>query len=223
MKKLTFSPSLMCGNHLNIEKDLQILRKHNFDYVHLDIMDGHFVPNITFGYDLVNAVQGIPRDIHLMVEHPEVCIRSLKLQDGDLVTLHIETKGDIKGVIEDIRSAGAQVGLALSPSTPVDAVEPFIKHIDHILIMTVHPGFSGAPLIEGSYGRVAKLVRMVKASCSDVTVGVDGAIGFPEIELFSALGVTHFVLGTTALFRGELQKQAELVTNYKLQIERLRE
>lgn len=221
MGQLVFSPSLMCGDLLNLESVLRVLRTHKFDYVHLDIMDGHFVPNITFGFDLINGVRGIPRDIHLMVEHPELSVSSLHLSPDDLVTIHIESKDDIMSMVRLIHSFGSQAGLAISPTTPIKALRPFLDYIDHILIMTVNPGFAGRPFVETSYKRAQELVDMIGVAFSDISIGVDGAIGFKEIEMFSELGVTHFVLGTTALFKGDLNERAAVITDFKLKLGQL--
>lgn len=215
----TFSASLMCGDLLNLKNEIEILEQHSIDYLHMDIMDGHFVPNITFGFDTVNAIEStIPKDLHLMMEYPEVAIDNLKLYERDIVTFHIECKGDIPRLIKKLRDKGAKIGLAINPTTQLESVLEYFDDIDHILAMTVEPGFAGQPFAHGSYEKIKKLTELTVERKSSLTIGVDGAIGFDQIKSLSSLQVSHFVLGTSALFNGNLAQRAKEVSNFKIQL-----
>jgi ribulose-phosphate 3-epimerase len=221
MSAIYFSPSLMCANLLSLERDLAVLDSHNFEYIHLDIMDGHFVPNITFGFDVVNQIGDLtktPKDLHLMMQQPELAVESLKLRPQDLVTFHIECKSSPWSVIHEIKMRGVKVGLAVNPDTPLDKVRPFLGKVDHVLVMTVWPGFAGQAFVATSEGKVRGLVEYATSSYQDLIIGIDGAVGFEEIERFSKIGVRHFVLGTSALFKGDLHEQAGEVRELKTKL-----
>jgi len=208
----------MCGDLLNLRGDVAILSEHDFDYLHLDVMDGHFVPNITFGFDLINGIGALgpmPKDIHLMMEHPELAIKSLDLNEEDIVTFHIECKSEILSVIRQIQARRAQVGLAINPETPLEEIFRYLDYIDHVLVMTVPPGFAGQPFVTDSQAKIKELVTLLEKDYPQVTVGVDGAIGIEEIKMLSKFGVNHFVLGTTALFKDDLAKRAAEVSQLK--------
>jgi ribulose-phosphate 3-epimerase len=220
MRTISFSPSLMCADLLGLERDLAILEKYGFEYIHLDVMDGHFVPNITFGFDVLNRIgemTEMPRDFHLMMQQPELAVKNLELRPSDLVTFHVESKSDVWPVIQSIKASGARVGLAINPDTPIDSVRPFLDWIDHILVMTVQPGFAGQPFVESSHGKLSELLS-ITTDYPGLAVGIDGAVGFKQVETFSRMGVSHFVLGTSALFKGDLNKQAHKVRAFKAEL-----
>ena len=210
MRKLLLSPSLMCTNLFGMKDDLKKIGESNFQYIHVDIMDGHFVPNITFGFDYTNRLNNyikLPKDIHLMMDYPDLAVRNLGLTKEDIVTFHVESRGDPLYTIKSIKDKGAKVGLAINPDTPIENLFPFLEMVDHVLVMTVHPGFAGHPFVKNSYERVQKLANITQEKYPHVIIGVDGAIGFEQIMAFNHMGVDLFVLGTTALFKKDLPKQ----------------
>lgn len=210
MKRLLLSPSLMCANLLNVNDDLKKLSEYNFQFLHVDIMDGHFVPNITFGFDYTNKLSEyskFPKYIHLMMDYPDLAIRNLVLDKNDVVVFHIESKGDPNYTIATLKTKKVKIGLAINPDTPIETLFPFLDIINHVLVMSVHPGFAGHPFVKNSYRRIYKLVSIVQKKYPDVIIGVDGAIGFKQVKTFNRMGVDLFVLGTTALFKNNLSKQ----------------
>lgn len=206
----------MCGNLLNLQAELAIFERYGYDYLHVDIMDGHFVPNITFGFDIVAQLREqtmIPLDIHIMMSHPELAIKQWRLSAADMVTFHIECQSDPAEVIRNIHACGAAVGIAVSPSTPAETIRRYLPDVRHVLVMTVQPGFAGQGFIEESGDKVAALSKWLMQKDPHISIGVDGAIGLEQIRQLRAVGANHFVLGTSALYRGHLESQAERVAS----------
>ena len=199
------SASLMCGSYLNTIDDLSILAANNIHNVHIDIMDGHFVPNITFGFDFVNQIHTLPfiKDVHLMMDHPKLAIQSINVSKDDIIFFHLECKDNPTNIIPHIKGK-SKVGIVLNPETEPEMILPYIKSVDYIMLMCINPGFYGQKFINSSYVKAQKTLGFVKQLNPSVKVGVDGAIGHKEIIKFYNIGVEHFVLGTTAIYKGDL-------------------
>jgi ribulose-phosphate 3-epimerase len=182
------------------------MEKYHFEMLHLDVMDLNFVPNLTLGFDMINKINSsIPKDIHLMVKDVPLAVERLQTKPTDYITFHIESGVDIQKTIELVKQK-AKVGLAISPDTPVESLYPYVNKIDLILIMSVYPGFAGQKFIEKSYERLKTLMMKLKEQGRDMIVGVDGGIGFEQITKFNAIGVNMFVLGTSTLYKGDLEQ-----------------
>lgn len=208
MNKILLSPSLMCGNLLDISRDIEMLIKHNVDYLHIDIADGDFVPNITFGFDFTNALSKlpIPRDIHLMVSNPEFAVNKLFLNTNDIVFFHLEATQNVDELISLI-SSKCKVGLVINAFTPIEAVYPYLLKIDFLYLMTIkRTGFSGEPFDEEAYTRAKGICSYILGNNLRTIVGVDGAIGIEQIRKFKEIGVKLFVLGTKAIFLGDVER-----------------
>jgi ribulose-phosphate 3-epimerase len=206
--KLLLSPSLMCGNLLNVTKDIGILVKHHVDYLHIDIMDGKFVPNISFGFDFANALSKlpIPRDIHLMVSDPKLAISKLLLNKSDIVFFHVEATKNIENIIS-LASLRCKVGLVVNASTPIETIYPYLSKIDFIYLMTIQrTGFSGEPFDDNSYARAENICSYILKNNLNTIVGADGAIGLEQIKRLREIGVKLFVLGTKSIYLGDLEK-----------------
>ena len=146
------SVSVMCSDLMNLERDIKTLERNGIDWLHIDVMDGHFVPNMTFGPDFPNAmhkVTNLPLDIHLMCEEPEFICSKIDVHQGDIVSTHVELDKDLSQFAADIHSKGALFGVVVNPDTPVEAVAPHMAYTDMVTLMLVHPGFSGAKLVDG--------------------------------------------------------------------------
>ena len=203
MKKY-LSASLMCADLLNLEKAIKELEEAGIDYLHIDIMDGAFVPNITLGFDLINALKKItriPLDIHMMVNNPSQFIDRLNVDENDIICVHYESETHIHRTIEMIKNKGCKAGLALNPATPLECAENLLDYIDMLLVMTVSPGFAGQKLFKGSENKVRKGKEMLaEHGCDNIMIEVDGNISLPNGKMLSGAGAYIFVLGTSSLF-----------------------
>lgn len=203
MKKL-LSASLMCADLTKISDSLEQLKAAGIDYLHLDIMDGSFVPNITLGFDLVNAIKtitDIPLDIHMMVNEPSRFIDRMNLDKNDILCVHYESDIHIQRTLSQIRDKGIKAGLALNPQTPPEHMEYLTDYMDMALIMTVSPGFAGQKLFAGAERKTAKARELLdKLGRKDIPIEVDGNISPENGRKLSRCGADIFVLGTSSLF-----------------------
>lgn len=203
MKKM-LSASLMCADLMNLGDSIQELEDAGIDYLHIDIMDGAFVPNITLGFDLINSIKkvtDIPLDIHLMVDEPARFIDRIELGTDDIICVHYESSVHIHRALEMIKNKGCKAGLALNPQTPLDSIKHLIEYIDMLLIMTVSPGFAGQRMFEGAPAKVldARLF-LDNLGYAFTPIEVDGNINLENGKKLSERGAEIFVLGTSALF-----------------------
>lgn len=206
MRKL-LSASLMCADLLDLKNSVAQLEKAGIDYLHIDIMDGSFVPNITLGFDLVNSlkkVTDIPLDVHMMVNQPGRFTDLLKLDKNDILCVHYESDIHIHRVLENIRKSGCKSGIALNPHTPPESIEFITDYVDMVLVMTVSPGFAGQKLFAGAQRKTAAMRELLNSwGCNDVPIEVDGNISLENGEKLSKCGAEIFVLGTSSLFLKE--------------------
>lgn len=203
MKKY-LSASIMCAELLNMEKSIRELERAGIDYLHVDIMDGAFVPNITLGFDLINALKkitDIPLDIHMMVNEPSKFLDMMKLSENDILCVHYESELHIARTLESIKKRGIKAGLAINPATPVETFRYTADLIDMALVMTVNPGFAGQKIVPFAERKV-KDTRAFLDSLShpEILIEVDGNISAENGMKLSKQGADIFVLGTSALF-----------------------
>lgn len=203
MKKY-LSASIMCADLLNLEKGLKELENAGIDYIHIDIMDGAFVPNITLGFDLINAIKKatkIPLDVHMMVNEPGRFLDGLCLEENDIFCVHYESDVHIHRTLEMIKNKGCKAGLAINPQTPVESVECLVDYMDMLLVMTVSPGFAGQKLFKGAEKKVEKAVTLLEEwGHPEMLIEVDGNISLENGAKLSKKGANVFVLGTSSLF-----------------------
>lgn len=219
MAKL-LSASLMCADLTDIKNAVKDLEKASIDYIHLDIMDGAFVPNITLGFDLVNAVKSItdiPLDVHMMVNEPAKFIDRMNLDSNDILCVHYESDIHIHRTLEAIKNKGIKAGLALNPHTPVQCMENVLEYMDMALIMTVSPGFAGQKMFLGAERKTTQAKEfLTKMGYGDMLIEVDGNISLENGKKLYKCGADIFVLGTSALYLKdkELTVAAEDFRNY---------
>ncbi len=195
MNKIIIAPSILSSDFANLESEIKKLEKNGADWIHVDVMDGHFVPNLTIGAPVVKAlrrVTNIPLDVHLMIENPEKYIKDFALAGSDIITFHYEaSKNNVNEIIDLIRSYGKKVGLSIKPKTKVSEIEKYIKDVDLVLIMTVEPGFGGQKFMPDC----AEKIKEIKNISMQVIVEVDGGINIETASYCKKLGVDALVAG----------------------------
>mgnify|MGYP003429355711 FL=1 len=194
------SPSLLSADFGNLSSDIQILNNSEADWLHLDIMDGIFVPNISFGMPIVRKVRELsekPLDVHLMIMQPERYIEEFKRCGADLLTVHYEACTHLHRTIHQIKDMDMLAGVALNPHTPISLLEDIINDVDLVLIMSVNPGFGGQKFIERTYQKVRDLKEMIECNGSETLIEVDGGVNLDNAPLLREAGVDAFVAGNT--------------------------
>lgn len=203
MKKL-LSASVMCADLMNLRNSVKQLEQASIDYLHVDIMDGSFVPNITFGFDFVNALKAvtdIPLDVHMMVNDPARFIDRMKLDKSDIICVHYEADIHIHRTLAQIKEKGVKAGIAINPHTRPESLEYLMDKIDMVLVMTVNPGFAGQKIIGCAEEKTRHTRKLLDEwGYSDVPIEVDGNINPVNAEKLSKSGAEIFVLGTSGLF-----------------------
>ncbi|MGK9475935.1 ribulose-phosphate 3-epimerase [Melioribacter sp. OK-6-Me] len=199
-KKKLLAPSILSADFTNLSQQIRYVELANVDIIHCDIMDGHFVPNFTFGpmvVEAVNRITNLPIDVHLMVKNPDNLIDKFIEAGADYITVHQEEVVHLHRTIEYIKSRGIKAGVALNPSTRVDTLEEVLEYLDMVLVMSVNPGFGGQKFIERSINKIAALDRIRKEKNYDFLIEVDGGIYNGNIEAISQAGCNVFVAGST--------------------------
>ena len=207
MKKI--SPSLLSANFSNLEKDIKMLEEGGADLLHIDVMDGHFVPNITVGPVVVEAIKEvatIPLDVHLMISDPDYYVNAFIDAGADYLTIHSEATPHVHRVVQKIKSKGIKSGVSLNPHTPISVLENILDDIDLVLIMSVNPGFGGQSFIPHSLEKIKKLKQFLKENdAGHIETEVDGGIKLDNIKEVSDAGCDIFVSGS-GIFNAENPK-----------------
>lgn len=195
MEKVIISPSILSADFANLEKDIQRAQKAGADWIHVDVMDGHFVPNITIGVPVVKSlrtVTNLPLDVHLMIENPDKYIEPFANAGADIITFHYETGVNIQNTIDLIKNFGKKAGISIKPKTKPDVLLPYLKDVDMVLVMTVEPGFGGQEFMHNC----AEKIKFIKEnSKKDIIIQVDGGINEKTAKICKEFGANSLVAG----------------------------
>jgi ribulose-phosphate 3-epimerase len=197
------APSILAADFGRLAEEVRAVERAGADWIHVDVMDGHFVPNLTLGPVVVEALRAatrLPLDVHLMIEAPERSLEAYVRAGADRVGVHVETCPHLHRTLAQIREAGAKACVVLNPATPADAVRPVLGDVDQVLVMSVNPGFGGQKFIPGVLAKIEQLRRWIGEAERDVEIEVDGGIGPGTVGAAARAGANVFVAGT-AVFR----------------------
>ncbi len=204
-KKILIAPSILSADFARLGEEVKAIAAAGADVVHLDVMDGHFVPNITIGpliAEAVNRVTDLPLDVHLMIENPERYIKAFAEAGADWITVHQETGYHLHRTIGAIKELGCRAGAVLNPATPAESIAPIINDLDLVMVMSVNPGFGGQSFIASSLNKIRRLKELIAAKNSTCAIEVDGGVSPATIAGIAGAGANIFVAGS-AVFGSE--------------------
>jgi len=207
---IKLAPSILSSDFARLGRELDILSKAGADYVHLDVMDGHFVPNITIGPPVIRSLRpqcGLVFDVHLMISRPMDFIDSFALAGADIITFHLESASDtreVRDIITKIKSAGKKVGIALRPGTDIQCAYEFVQYVDMVLIMSVNPGFGGQEFIAASLDKARRLRQYLDSLGLNADIEMDGGINLANVREVLNAGVNVVVVGSAIFDRGDI-------------------
>ncbi|MEJ9211056.1 ribulose-phosphate 3-epimerase [Bacillus smithii] len=211
---IKIAPSILSANFSKLGEEVKEVEKGGADYIHVDVMDGHFVPNITMGPLIVEAVRPVtklPLDVHLMIENPDAYIDTFAKAGADYITVHVEACPHLHRTIQHIRSLRVKAGVAVNPATPVEMIRHVLNDVDLVLVMTVNPGFGGQTFIDTVLPKIRQVRQLVSENGLDVEIEVDGGINPETAKLCVDAGANVLVAGSAIFNQEDRQKAIRLI------------
>ncbi|MFC1600097.1 ribulose-phosphate 3-epimerase [Patescibacteria group bacterium] len=201
--KIKISPSILSADFGRLNEDIKTIEEHS-DYVHVDVMDGHFVPNLTFGAPVVKYIKSeLPLDVHLMIENPEKFIDDFAKAGADILTVHFEAVDDLHGLLKQIKDKGMKAGVSIKPGTQAEVLEEYLDELDWVLVMSVEPGFGGQGFIAESVPKI----KWLREHAPDLDIAVDGGINDETARLCEEAGANVLIAGSY-IFKSDDRKEA---------------
>lgn len=208
------APSILAADFANIQKEVEMLNSSEADYIHVDIMDGIFVPNISFGIPVTEAIQKHaqkPLDVHLMIQNPDQYLEAFRKAGASIITIHYEACTHLHRTLQAIKQLGAKAGVAINPHTPVELLVDILEAIDVVIIMSVNPGFGGQKFIENTYSKVKRLKSMILEKGTETLIEIDGGVNLANAPKLISAGADILVAGSFVFSSSDpIQTIAEL-------------
>lgn len=223
MKPVKISASMMCADLANLQKTIEIFEGEKIDYLHIDVMDGEFVPNIGLGVDYIHCLRSltsIPLDIHLMIQKPEFKFSWIGIQRTDTVSFHMESTFQVQRALDNLHKYGCKCFIAINPATPVSNLEEVLDDVDGINMLTVNPGFAGQKVVPSTLNKAEKLKDFLQAhNRLDLEIEVDGNITCENALLLKDRGANVFVAGTSSIFKGDVDNYRTRIREFRAALE----